>query len=300
MNSRWSTRIASVRRILLLAAGLAAGALTPGCLRVNVMPQPKHEVVASMSEPKPVDRLVVPREKDPTKQYRIGPRDVLRIDVRKDPAISQVGGYMVTEEGNILLPYIGAVQVADLTSSEAEKKLNTLLAEYIREPDAKVGLLDYRSKYIYVVGQVARPGRQIMRADMMTLQEAVFNAGLATPDAALTRAKVITPADEYPIVLQIDLTNIIFKGRMAENIMLQPGDIVYVPAKQSANLTAAIIDLIRPATVVAGTARDITDAYNNIRYGNNNNNNNNNTGPSTSGTSGTSGTTTTGGGFTGF
>lgn len=272
--------IDKTRNVFLLAALLAAGLLTPGCLRLNVMPQATAGMTVPMSEPRPVANLNVPHEKDPTSIYRIGARDVLRIDVRKDPAISQPTGYTVTEEGNVLLPYIGPVNVADLTAADAEKKLNTLLAQYIRDPEAKVGIQDYRSKFVYVVGQVARPGRVIMRADMLTLQEAVFQAGLPTPDAALQRTKVITPSYENPVVRQIDLTDIIYKGRMAENILLKPGDYVYVPAKQSSNLTAAIADLIRPIDEVVSVGYRASYSGGNgwFGFGGNNNNNNNSNG----------------------
>lgn len=297
MNSR--TMMIRLWRLLGLRHACAAAALAlaftlAGCLRMDVLPKPKPGTTVAMSEPRPVDRLAVPKEKSPTQVYRIGMGDILRIDVRKDPAITQQGGYMVTAEGNVLLPYVGAVPVANLTASEAEQKLNNLLSQYIREPDAKIGILDYRSKFVYVVGQVARPGRYIMRADMLTLNEAIFMAGLPTPDAAMSRTKVITPAEEAPIVREIDLTEIVFKGKMAENMLLQPNDIVYVPAKQSSNLTAAFFDFVRPFQPLADLVARVSWAS----FATNNNNNNNNQNAATNTTPGT--TTPTGffgGGF---
>lgn len=238
-----------------------------GCVRMQVLPTEKKEVTMPLSEPRPVDHLRVPHRKDPTKTYRIGPRDIIRVDVRKDPTLSQV--YMVTEEGNILLPNIGAFKVSNLTTPQAEQRLNTVLAQYIREPEAKVGVQDYRSKVVYVVGQVNNPGPQPMRADMLTLQEAIFAAGLPTAQAAIQRTHVISPAMEHPIVRQIDLTDILYKGRMAENMLLRPNDIVYVPARYSINLTSAMLELVGPLEQV------YTLMYGpNYSYGNNNNNNN--------------------------
>jgi protein involved in polysaccharide export with SLBB domain len=97
-----------------------------------------------------------------------------------------------------------------------------------------------------VVGDVLRPGPQVMKADMLTLQDAIHAAGLPAPDAAIQRAQVITPALENPVVRQIDLTDIIYKGRMKENILLKPNDIVYVPAKASSTLGATIRELLTP------------------------------------------------------
>lgn len=276
MNSR-SMMTTKTGRLFAAAATLAM-ILSLGCLRMNVVPTAKSGLTNPTSEPRPVEKLAVPREKDPTKTYRIGSRDILKIDVRKDPAISQQQGYMVTEEGNILLPYLGPVKIVDMTVPEAESKINSMLAQYIREPDAKVGIQEYRSKFVNVVGQVMRPGRVIMRADQLTLQEAILQAGMPTPDAAMQRTQVITPAEEHPIVRQIDLTNILYKGRMAENMMLKPGDIVFVPAKQSANLTAALRDLIRPIDEVVDVGARASYWMNN-NNNNNSSNNNNNTNP---------------------
>lgn len=275
MNSR-SMFGRRMRRPALSAGLILLVALTMGCLRVNVMPKAQSELTVGMSEPRPVDNLKVPKM-DVAHQYQIGPLDILRIDVRKDPTISQQPGYLVTDEGNVVLPYIGSVQVVDLTVTQAEEKLNKLLSEYIREPDVKVGILQYRSKFIYVVGQVARPGKIYMRADQLTLQEAMFMAGLPTPDAAPNRTKIITPSETQPIVRQVDTTNLIYKGRMAENMLLKPYDIVYVPAKQSANLTVAIFDLIRPFYAVTDFIYRASLAnYANQNVNDNNNNDNNN------------------------
>lgn len=275
MFGRWMRRPALAAGLILALTTLS---LTPGCMRVNVMPKAQKDLTVGMSEPRPVDKLNVPKEYA-AHEYRIGPQDILRIDVRKDPTISQQPGYVVTDEGNVVLPYIGSVNVLDLTVKEAEQKMNTMLAEYIRQPDVKIGVLQYRSKFIYVVGQVARPGRIYMRADRLTLQEAIFQAGLPMPDAAPNRTKIITPAETQPIVRQVDATNLIYKGKMAENMVLRPNDIVYVPAKQSSNLTVAIFDVIRPFYAVTDFLYRISLAnYANNNNNNNNNNSNNNTG----------------------
>ena len=237
---------ATWRTALLLAVATLALACV-GCVRMPVLPTADADTTHFMSEPRPVDHLVVPLEKDPTQIYRVGARDVLWIDARKDPALSQ--DYTVTEEGHILIANIGAVEVADLTTEEIQQKINEILTQYIREPDAKVGVRDYQSKKVYVVGQVANPGPQIMRADMLTLQEAVFGAGLITANAAPRRTNVITPNPDdpnNPVVRQIDLADIIYKGKMAENILLQPNDIVYVPARYAINVTGAIRELLAP------------------------------------------------------
>jgi polysaccharide export outer membrane protein len=244
---------------------LTSGVLT-GCVRMAVLPLADEGIDRPLAEPRPTDELTVPLEKDPTKMYRVGPNDVLRVDVRKDPTLSQL--YTVTAEGNVLLPNIGPVLVSDMTTQEIERGLNEMLTQFIREPDVKVGVQDYRSKVIWVIGQVNKPGPQVMRADVLKLHEAIYAAGLPGSEAALKRTRVITPDDKSPIVRQIDLTGILYEGRMAEDILLEPNDIVYVPARYSSNLSAAIRELIKPA-------QDITSLRARMNMGDNNSNNNN-------------------------
>ena len=224
---------------------LLAGLLLTGCVRMDVLPTADAGRVMPLSEPKSFDVANVQPERDPTKTYRIGARDVLRVDVRKDPALG--GEYTVTEEGNILLPNIDSVHVAGLAAEEVQAELDKMLEKYIREPDVKVGVKEYNSKVIYVVGQVNQPGPQVMRADMLTLQEAIFGAGLPTPQAAMQRTQISRPGLNRPdLVYEVDLTDIIYKGKMRENILLQPNDIVYVPSRYSTNLRSAIQEFFGP------------------------------------------------------
>jgi polysaccharide biosynthesis/export protein len=266
MRANWLEHREGVRT-LAVAILLAGAAILTGCVRMQVLPTGAPGLRMPLSEPRPVANLDVPHSKDPSKIYRIGPRDVLRIDVRKDPTLTIATGYPVTEEGNILVPNIGPVQVANLTTREVEDKVNSILSQYIREPDVKVGVMQYLSKVIYVVGQVNRPGRQVMRADMLTLQEAIFDAGLPASEAAMQRTKVITPDPQHPVVRQIDLTDILYKGKMSENILLKPNDIVYVPARYSSNLSAVIAELTRPIDQVSGSIIRSSEATNDIKFG---------------------------------
>jgi polysaccharide export outer membrane protein len=233
-----------------LAAGLFSGVLlalaglSAGCIRADKLPTDDGGVIRPMSQPPTYDVSKVPLDRDPTQIYRVGPKDVIRVDVRKDTSLS--GEYAVTDEGNVLLPNIGPVRVADLTTSEIQAAMDQTLERYIKEPDVRVGVKEYKSKIIYVLGQVANPGPQVMSADMMTLEAAVHAAGLPTPQAAMQRTQVIRPGLNYAEVYEVDLSDVLYKGLMRENVMLQPNDRVYVPAGYTTNLRAAIREVLGP------------------------------------------------------
>ena len=224
----------------LLAVSLM---LAPGCVKMKIM-ETREEVRRPVAEPRMIQEVSYPLEKDPTRRYRVGPKDVLFIDERQDPELTK--NYVVTAEGNILLPYLGALKVSELTAEQIQEAVNGALTEYIRSPDAKVGIAEYNSKVVYVLGQVNKPGPIVMNADALTVQEAVIAAGFPTPDASLKRTRVITPAMYNPIVLQVNLDEILYRGVMEENVMLEPGDYVFVPSRYNVNLAGAIEELLRP------------------------------------------------------
>ncbi|HOE96450.1 MAG TPA: polysaccharide biosynthesis/export family protein [Candidatus Sumerlaeota bacterium] len=251
----------------LVVLGLAL-MLPAGCYRAKVLPTVDEEYAIPLSEPRLVDHADVPLDEDPTQTYHVGLRDKLKIDVRKDPDLS--GSYEVNLEGEIFLPLIGTAKVEGLTTEEIEELLTEKLSQYIREPDVHVGMEEYNSKLIYVIGQVRQPGPLRMEADALTLRQAVFGAGLPTPDAALKRCHVISPDYEDPVVYQIDLSEVLYQGKMRENILLRPDDIVYLPAKYATNISNTIRELLRPIRDVEDLQRNRflgdEDYYDSDRY----------------------------------
>jgi polysaccharide export outer membrane protein len=239
-----STMIARRGRACLVALLAIASAWTSACLRKDFLPTDEEGKFVAYSEPRPFELADVKLDRDPKLVYHIGPHDVLRLDVRKDPTLS--GDYAVTDEGNILVPNIGTIHVDDLTADQVQEQIDKLLAVYIHEPEVKVGIKEYRSKVVFVVGQVAKPGPLMMRADMMTLEEAIFGAGLPTSEAAMYRTLVVRPDLNRPIHYTVDLNDIIYKGKMRENILLRPNDRVYVPSRYSTNLRAMINEALGP------------------------------------------------------
>ena len=237
-------------RMYLAVALVFSMVLTTACVRMDALPKSDPGIRSQVSQPFTQEQMPIKVSQEATHQYRIGANDVLRVDVLKDPELSREDGYTVTEEGNILMPNVGAIKVVDLTTEEAEKVIAKKLARIIKAPVVKVGVQEYRSKFIYVVGEVASPGQQVMRADALTLLEAITRAGLPTPDASLKRVHLITPDDENPITQQVDLTDILYKGKMKHNALLSPGDIVFVPARQASNVSKMIAELVRPGSEV--------------------------------------------------
>ncbi len=91
-------------------------------------------------------------------EYRIGPQDLVRIDVWKEPDISRT--IPVRPDGKISLPLMNDVQAAGLTAMELAGSIREGLSKYITSPQVTVTVTEINSRRVYVTGEVMRPGAQ--------------------------------------------------------------------------------------------------------------------------------------------
>jgi polysaccharide biosynthesis/export protein len=114
--------------------------------------------------------------------YRVGPGDVLEVEVYDDPDLS--GLVTIQHGGEISFPLLGDVKVNGLTSREVRDTLTRLLAkDYLVDPQVAVRVKEHRSQWITVVGEVVRPGKYFLQGSK-TLLELLTEAGGFTPNAS--------------------------------------------------------------------------------------------------------------------
>jgi len=166
--------------------------------------------------------------------YVIGPQDQLAITVYDEPNLTN--RYRVDDGGFISFPLISRIAAAGLTITEFEDRLRATLANgYIRNPQVRVDVEQYRSRSVVVTGAVRAPQKLTMTGNSMTLLDALALAGSPTAEASneviVTRrpAKAATPDDVEEIrVNRRDLE----LGRSGREVVLRDGDIVNVPSAQ--------------------------------------------------------------------
>ena len=173
--------------------------------------------------------------------YRIGPRDVLSITVWDHPELTipagefrsaEAGGYRVGEDGTLFFPYIGVIQAAGKTVEELRKQLSIALAPYITKPQLDVRVAEFKSQRTYIVGEVLRPGIQPVTDVPLTVVEAINRVGGLTPQADLVRATLSRAGQTYPV----DLDAIYRRGDLAQNVLLQNGDVLNVPGRDESKI----------------------------------------------------------------
>lgn len=169
--------------------------------------------------------------------YVIGPQDILAITVFDASDIS--GKYTVESDGAFTFPMVGRVKAAGLTVRQLEAELKRQLRDgYFRDPQVSIGIEQYRSQRIFIMGEVRQSGAYPLTGDM-SLVEALARAGVMTAaEVIIVRAKdakgpVLPGEDQSAQVIRVDVRSL-QNGTLSQNIALRDGDTIFVPRAESA------------------------------------------------------------------
>jgi polysaccharide biosynthesis/export protein len=175
--------------------------------------------------------------KEPSSQYRVGPRDILNITVWDHPELTipagefrsaESAGTVVGEDGNIFYPYAGIIKAAGKTVEEIREELTQKLSVYIEQVQLDVRVTSYRSQRVFVVGEVKAPGIQVVKDIPLTVLEAINNAGGLDTEAD-SRNIILTRAEK---TYKVNLLALYEGGDLRQNVPLQAGDVLNVPDRQ--------------------------------------------------------------------
>lgn len=261
------------RFVFFIVLSLAGVLLTPVCFSQSfsdlsdreVSPDPvtyhpdqgNDQATQKNILPKDQAQMAVPRQpSDKNSTYTLGPTDVIEITVLRHPEVS--GKYILNTEGKIQYEFIGDVILSGKTKEEAVDVLAKTLSTYIVNPQVTVKISEYNSKIVYVVGEVARPGRIIMRGDTITVREALLEAGLPLLTANTTHSTMFTPTAGKVKQRMVDVFALLFKGDLRQNYVMKPGDTLYVPPTFWAKATRVISPVTQPIGQAASTGATIT------------------------------------------
>lgn len=116
----------------------------------------------------------------PDNDYRIGPQDLLDINIFEAPELNH--SLRVSANGEISMPLIGSVNAMGLTAKELESSLQSKLLRYIKDPHVSVLVTSIESHPISVIGEVNKPGVFQVREPKSLLEVLSLGQGLS-PDA---------------------------------------------------------------------------------------------------------------------
>jgi protein involved in polysaccharide export with SLBB domain len=190
-----------------------------------------EEMQANRQEQMSEEAAVVPYYNNFFSTYRLGPEDVISVQVFGQDRYSR-GGITVPPSGRISLSLIpGGVFVNGKTVEEVAKLIELKYDEYIIDPQVTVSL-DKAASYRYsILGDVAQPGIRLMTR-RLTVTEAIAEAGGVLPTGSKSNVYVLRRQTDgllQPIAVNVSQ---IYKGRAPDITYLVPGDQVVVPGNK--------------------------------------------------------------------
>ena len=130
--------------------------------------------------------------------------------------------YTVREDGNVVIPYLGPLEVVGKTLPEIHKIIEEALIDYISDAAITVKLVN---NYVSILGDVNIPGRYVIFKENLNIFQALAMAGDLGPYSDRYNVQIIRETPEGTIVKQLDLTdrNIID----SEYYIVMPNDVIY-------------------------------------------------------------------------
>lgn len=120
--------------------------------------------------------LARPAATSTIKDYRIGPEDLLEVQVFGIDQLSRT--VRVNSRGQVSLPLIGAIEVAGMTAQEAERAITGRLAEsYLQNPQVSLFIKEFTTQRVTVEGAVNRPGVYPLRGQGTLLTSIALAGG---------------------------------------------------------------------------------------------------------------------------
>jgi polysaccharide export outer membrane protein len=166
-----------------------------------------------------------------SKEFLLGPEDVLEVTVWRNQDLSRT--VVVRPDGKISLPLIGDVQASGLNSSQVAAKIAARLTEFKENPNVSVSLKEVNSYFIFVLGEVLKPGKYPLKSYATVLQ-GVSMAGGFTQFASKNRMQVIRTntnddGKENQIRIPVPYNEMVSGNGKIENFILKSGDTIVVP-----------------------------------------------------------------------
>lgn len=133
---------------------------------------------------------------------------------------------IVDREGRISIPNLSPVQVAGLTFAEVKELIKVKVEQEIIGVKVFVSLGQLRSMRILVLGEAYKPGSYNV-SSLTTVSHALFVSGGVSDIASLRNIQVKRAGK---VVANFDLYDLLIHGDSSNDIILKPGDVVFVPS----------------------------------------------------------------------
>lgn len=176
--------------------------------------------------------------KPPTEPYRLGPGDLVEIEV------AEVSGTLartfVMPDGMIYYNLAGGVKAEGLTVTELSKSLQETLKRDYTDPLVNASIVEVKSRRYWILGRVFKPGIFPLRQPTTLLEAISQSGGLFTSQFSGSTEELADLDSSVVIrdgrILPIDFKALVYRGDTSQNIYLNHNDFVYIPSSQSGSI----------------------------------------------------------------
>lgn len=155
-------------------------------------------------------------------EYRVGPGDKIFISISGVTEI--VHNLMIDQEGWLYIPSVGAIDLKELTLTEARNKIIDKLNRYYKNVEIFISLVDFRKIKVSLTGDVVKPSLYVLSANSRLMDLITASYGLSRT----SNLRNINILSKNKTSNQYDLLSFLRFGIYSENPMLREGDVVIV------------------------------------------------------------------------
>ena len=162
--------------------------------------------------------------------YVIGAEDVLDITVWRNPDLSRQ--VQVRPDGKVSMPIIRDVVAVGKTPTQLAEEMTNKLKEYVQNPVVAVSVKEVNSSSIFLLGEVAHPGRYPLKSKT-TLLQGITIAGGFKETAARNQIVIFRFTETAPGMRRFTASydDIVLRSGITDNFELKPGDTLVVPSE---------------------------------------------------------------------
>lgn len=174
--------------------------------------------------------------------YKLGPADVVSISIFAGGENQVAVELTLSADGNVNFPYLGPVKASEMTTQELEEKVTIPLAkDYFVDPQVHIRVKEYHSQHFSISGAIEKPGKYEMTAET-TIMDLIAKAQGVTLESGkiayvlrdedgndTTKKQGLNSEGSGREPIKINLVKLLDEGDMSKNIILRPGDSVYIP-----------------------------------------------------------------------
>ena len=209
---------------------MAAGKPVTDTTSSSVPASPGEKAVDQATKPGAASDMTEKLSNAVTSEYIIGAEDVLEITVWRNVDLSKI--VQVRPDGRISMPIIRDILAVGKTPSQLAEEMTNKLKEYVQSPVVAVSLKEVNSSNIFMLGEVAKPGRYPLKTKT-TLLQGITIAGGFTPIAARNQMVIFRFTESATGMKRLTASydDIVLRGGINANFELKSGDTVVVPSE---------------------------------------------------------------------